>query len=229
MNLSTGVITTVAGNGTHTATAAITARPPPPNWTAPAVSRGLRRGPLHRRLRQQPDPRGRPLHRRDHHRRRQSGTAATAAITARPGLPSSTTRNAARWMPPGTSTIAHCMNNYVRGDAQQRACYGVRGLHFDAQSQCCRRWRDLRQRFCLSSHGHAHRRRWRSGLQPEWRPPDAYLLVGTGIGRAGLTTAPSAAGTYTVVASFRAARTIWPPIRRGDVQDRQGYAYRHGQ
>ena len=119
MNHATGVITTVAGNGTQ-ATAAITVRPPPPNWTTPQASRwtppgtsssptpattvirevnhatgvittvagngtagysgdngpataaeldapsrcrgGLRRGPLHRRHWQQPDPRGESCH-----------------------------------------------------------------------------------------------------------------------------------------------------------------------
>ena len=58
VNLATGVITTVAGNGTA-ATAATTVRPPPPNCATPGCRGGRRRGPLHRRHRQRPDPRGR--------------------------------------------------------------------------------------------------------------------------------------------------------------------------
>ena len=49
VNLATGIITTVAGNGKW-ATAAITVRPPPPNCTTPRCRGGLRWGPLHRRL-----------------------------------------------------------------------------------------------------------------------------------------------------------------------------------
>ena len=61
VNHATGVITTVAGNGTCMATAATTARPPPPNWTPRRCRGGRRRGPLHRRLdfAQQPGSRGR--------------------------------------------------------------------------------------------------------------------------------------------------------------------------
>ena len=71
VNHATGVITTVAGNGTWRLQRR--QRPGHRRRTrrAPRRRGGLRRGPLHRRHRQLPDPRGESLHRRDHHRRRQ--------------------------------------------------------------------------------------------------------------------------------------------------------------
>ena len=70
VNHATGVITTVAGNGTQ-ATAAITVRPPPPSCTTPLAWRWTPPGTSSSPTRQQPDPRGESCHRRDHHRRRQ--------------------------------------------------------------------------------------------------------------------------------------------------------------
>ena len=70
VNLATGTITTVAGNGTRGFTGD-GSRPRPPNCPAPKRCGGLIRGPLHCRFHERSRPRGESLHRRDHHGRRQ--------------------------------------------------------------------------------------------------------------------------------------------------------------
>ena len=104
VNLATGVITTVAGNGTDgysgdggPATAAELRRP---RGVAVDAAGDL----FIADYCQQPGPRGESRHRRDHHRRRQRGCGLQRRQRSRPPPPNWTSPTASRWTPPGTSS-----------------------------------------------------------------------------------------------------------------------------
>ena len=85
INHATGVITTVAGNGTGGYNGN-SQRPPPPNSRTPKASPWTPRAISSSPTGQQPHPRGQSFHRPDHHRRRY-GRLASSATAGRPRRP----------------------------------------------------------------------------------------------------------------------------------------------
>ena len=121
VNLSTGVITTVAGGGTA-ATTATAGHHGRLELSPRRHGRGLRGQPLHRRYQRQPRPRSQPVHRRHHHRGRQRDRGLTAATTAGHRRRTREPRTASPWTPAGDLFIADTGNS---GSARSTCATGV--------------------------------------------------------------------------------------------------------